>query len=382
MSKYIKKILGWLYLGQFYKLLKILPINKRKIIFSSFVGRQVSGNPKALYEKIIKLKKQYKCVWVYNDESYQFTKNTKVVKRFSFGHLYHLATAKYRIDDCVDSHYFKPRRGSIYLQTWHGTPLKKIANDKITNKDLSKNKKKKNTLLDTCYWDFLISPSDEVSNILSKAFNIDKKIIIKTGYPRNEILLDYTKQDKKEVLKNLKIKTNKKIILYAPTFRDDEKDSFNLKLNYNKLFERLSQDYIILIRMHSNVEEVENNFFDGEFTFNVSSYDDVQELYIISDLLITDYSSVFFDYALLERPMLFYAYDMDKYAKELRGFYFDYEELVPGDIVRDEDELINRIIDLKDNMNECQQKIKYFNKRFNKYHKGSSNKVLKKIGLY
>jgi CDP-glycerol glycerophosphotransferase len=167
----------------------------------------------------------------------------------------------------------------------------------------------------------------------------------------------------------------KKIILYAPTWRDNQHTTgvgytLDLGTDFDKLRMALQDEYIILFRAHYLVA----NKFDfakyAGFIYDVSHIDDINDLYIISDLLITDYSSVFFDYANLKRPMIFYMYDLDLYQEILRGFYLDLEEL-PGPIVRSENELIAAI---KNSTNVDEEVITRFNKKFNYLEDGQAAK--------
>ena len=207
-----------------------------------------------------------------------------------------------------------------------------------------------------------------------------EKIIIEKGYPRNDKLINYNNNDIEKIKKDLHIPTDKKVILYAPTFRDDEHTSgvgYTYKLNIDfDLLQKELKDYIILFRAHYFIA---NSFeFDKykDFIYNVSKYDDINDLYIISDLLITDYSSVFFDYAILERPIIFYMYDYDNYKNNLRDFYIDLKEL-PGPIVKDEKNLVTSI---KEKNNKYKNMYSSFNKKFNPYEDGkSAERVVKEI---
>ena len=158
--------------------------------------------------------------------------------------------------------------------------------------------------------------------------------ILNTGYPRNDILYSIDRDQIAAIIRrNLGIPKDKKTILYAPTWRDDEfygkgKYKFKLHLNLELMKKELKDDYVILIRTHYFIaDSIDVSDLSG-FAYNVSKYDDISELYLISDILITDYSSVFFDFANLKRPMLFFTYDLEKYRDVLRGFYIDIEKEV------------------------------------------------------
>ena len=180
----------------------------------------------------------------------------------------------------------------------------------------------------------------------------------------------------------MNIPSDKKVILYAPTFRDNQHQSgmgytYQTEVNFQLLQEKLQDQYIILFRAHYLVA----NSFDFEkyqgFIYNVSDYDDINELYVISDFLITDYSSVFFDYANLKRPILFYMYDLEEYKEELRGFYIDISEL-PGEIAQTEQELLKLIENTKDFV--YNEKYQAFHEKYNYLDDGQATKrVVNKI---
>ena len=203
----------------------------------------------------------------------------------------------------------------------------------------------------------------------------NEKIIIETGYPRNDILINYKPERINEIKYKYGIDPDKKIILYAPTFRDNRHDGsgyvYDTHLDFDKLRYELGQDYIILFRAHYFVANQFNFEKYNGFVYDMSRLDDINELYLISDLLITDYSSVFFDYANLERPILFYMYDLEEYANEIRGFYFDLN-ILPGPIVKDEDNLILEIKRLENW--EKDEKYNSFNKRFNYLDDGRASR--------
>ena len=166
--------------------------------------------------------------------------------------------------------------------------------------------------------------------------------------------------------------------MYAPTFRDNQHTSglgytYNLGIDFDKLKKELNKDYIILFRTHYFI----SNSFDfskyKDFIYDVSDYDDINELYIISDILLTDYSSVFFDFANLKRPMLFYMYDLDDYKNNLRDFYFDLD-ILPGPIVKTENDLINEIKNIDDYNKIYSDKYKKFNQKFNYLDDGNATK--------
>lgn len=371
------------YLKYYYK----YDVDDKMIFFEAYNGRNYACSPKALYEYMIKNKKfnDYKFVWAFkNIDQHKIlkNKNTIVVKTNSKEYFKYLSLSKYWIVNSLIDVSIKKKKNQIYLQCWHGTPLKKLRYD-IEVKGAVLNtisEIRKRNDLDAIKFDYFISPSKFCTEKFISAFNLKKlgkdNIIVEKGYPRNDYLFNYKKEDIDKIKKLLKLPKGKKVILYAPTFRDNQHTSgvgytYNLGINFDKMQKELSKDYIILFRTHYFV----SNSFDfskyDKFIYDVSKYDDINDLYIISDLLITDYSSVFFDFANLKKPMIFYMYDLDDYKNNLRDFYFDLN-ILPGPIVKQEDDLIKEIKNI-DNYDELyHDKYIKFNEKFNYLDDGKS----------
>ena len=371
------------YLKYYYK----YKVDEKMIFFEVFNGRNYACSPKAIYEYMIKEErfKDYKFVWAFKDiDKYKFDKNTIVVKSNSKDYFKYLASSKYWIVNSLIDVSIVKKKNQIYLQCWHGTPLKKLRYDiEVKGSVLNTiNEIRKRNDLDAIKFDYFISPSKFCTEKFTSAFNLKKlgkeNIIIEKGYPRNDFLFKYQEKDVNKVKKILKLPKDKKIILYAPTFRDNQHTSgvgytYNLGIDFDKMQKELSKDYIILFRTHYFI----SNSFDfskyKNFIYDVSNYDDINELYIISDLLITDYSSVFFDFSNLKRPMLFYMYDLDEYKNNLRDFYFDLD-ILPGPIVKQEDDLIKEIKNIDNYDVTYHDKYIKFNKKFNYLDDGNATK--------
>ena len=227
-------------------------------------------------------------------------------------------------------------------------------------------------------WDYLISPNHYTTEILKSAFAYEGEIL-ETGYPRNDILYNADENQVKQIKQSLKLPEDKKIILYAPTWRDDEyidvgKIKFELKLELEKLMRELSDEYIILVRTHYFIaNNLDLSKYKG-FAFDVSSYNDIAELYLISDMLITDYSSVFFDFANLKRPILYYTYDLEKYENVLRGFYIDIHTEVPGPLLKTTEEVIENIKNIESLKEEYADRYDKFYERFCGIEDGNASK--------
>ena len=367
-------------------------IDDKMIIFESFMGRKYADSPKAIYEELIKSDKynDYTFVWCFKKpEDYVSNKvlNRAVLVKYRSKKFYEMySKAKYIVSNSRIDQIIKIRDGQVYVQTWHGTPLKRLGYDiEIGDNALhTQDELCKMYKLDAERYTYLISPSKFCSDKLTSAFNLpvnnpDVKIIEK-GYPRNDYLVNYTLDDVSRIKNNLNIQhIKKKIILYAPTWRDnqytDGSYSLDLGINFDLLKEKLSNDYIILFRAHYFVAD-NFNFTDyKDFIFDVSSYDDINDLYIVSDLLITDYSSVFFDFAILKKPIYFYMYDLNEYQDVIRGFYISLKEL-PGPIVENENDLIAAL----NKPFVYDERYKQFNLKFNPLDDGkASQRVVEEI---
>lgn len=367
-------------------------VNNKKILFEAYDGRNFACSPKEIYLEMLKEEKfsDYQFVWIFKDTNRKLeNKNTKIVKYGSKEYYKTFATAKYWIVNSLVNESITPKKNQIFVQCWHGTPLKKLRCDIKYDGILNDTKElKMRNDIDTKRFTYFISPSKFCTEKFTSSFNLKElkkqDIIIEEGYPRNVLLFDYTNEKVKQIKNSLKIPMDKKVILYAPTFRDNQHKSglgytYELGIDLDKLKEKLSEEYIILFRTHYFVSNsIDLKKYKG-FIFDVSKYDDVSELYIISDLLITDYSSVFFDFANLKRPILFYMYDLDEYKNKLRDFYIDLKEL-PGPIITEEEELIKEI----KNINKYDEKYKKiyqkFNQKFNYLDdKNAAKRVINKI---
>ncbi|WNF37328.1 CDP-glycerol glycerophosphotransferase family protein [Bacillaceae bacterium IKA-2] len=354
VSKYVKLLYKYLFI-----LVGILPKQEKVIVFESFLGKQYSCNPRAIYEYITENYPDYQCYWSY-DPRYvdNFTGyNLNLVKRFSVKWLLIMPSAKYWVSNSRLPAWTPKPAKTIYLQTWHGTPLKKLGVDieEIVMPGTTTEKYKKNFIMESSRWDYLISPNKYSSEIFRGAFRFNKQMI-ESGYPRNDFLYTFKPADVAKIRKQLSIPTDKKVILYAPTWRDNEyhskgKYKFSLTLDLQALKRQVGDEYIVLLRLHYLISDnLDLSEYKG-FVIDASNHSDIRELYIISDLLITDYSSVFFDYANLNRPMIFYVYDIDSYRDQLRGFYFDFEKEAPGPLVKTTTEVISAIKKISDSNN-------------------------------
>lgn len=334
-----------------------LPADHKLVIFESFFGRQYSCNPRAIYEHMKNHCPEYRLIWV-SERGYEKTFNAHhlpYVRRYSLHWVLLMGRAGYWVTNIRFPEWFHKPAHTIYLQTWHGTPLKKLALDteEYFLGGTTVEQYKKNFVKESGMWDYLVSPNRYSSEIFTRAFGFNGTMI-ETGYPRNDFLYRANDHETIEQIKErCGLPKDKKIILYAPTWRDDQfytkgKYKFKLDLDLKQMRATLGKDYLIIIRLHYLIaDQLDLSGYRG-FAYDFSRHEDIRELYLISDLLITDYSSVFFDYANLKRPMIFFTYDLESYKNHLRGFYFDFERMAPGPIVRTTGQVIKSIRDIED----------------------------------
>ena len=349
-----------------YRIMKLLPLNEKQIVFESSVAEQYADAPRSIFQKLVIKYPNKKYIWISNKKIYNLPYNCKVVERFSWDYYYYLATSKYWVNNQNFPFYITKRKPTIYLQTWHGTPLKKMLFDldNVYGRDegyIKRVEQAKNQ------WTYLLSQSTYASEKFRSAFDYDGNIL-ELGYPRNDLLINEVDNDslKNKIKTKISVPSYKKIVLYAPTFRDNSekignKFTMDLAIDFDRFMNQVPDDYILLLRLHVLVKK--NITIDEKYKdriLDVSNYTDIQELFLISDILITDYSSVFFDFINLQRPILFYAYDLDSYKDDIRGFYMNYEEEVPGPIIQTEDALYHAIRNIEKIKKDYHQKMKNF----------------------
>lgn len=344
--------------GFIFNLFSKSKINDNQVAFIIDDNESFKGNFSYIQKEFTKRGK-------YNFVS--FNKNS-----FSISQLKELAKSKYIFlnDNFLAIAFMNFNKNSKIIQLWHAPGVfKKFSASSSGNYEEIATIKKASAKTD-----YLFITSENIKEFYKDAFQIDEDKIKAFGIPRTDYYFENHNNSKlKEgFVKKYPLAKDKKIILYAPTFRDNPEDNniFNY-LDLEKFNEKLSDEYVLALRLHPKI----NQFFKGEISsdadfIDVSDFKNEQELMLISDLLITDYSSIMIEFALLNKPILFFTYDYDRYLSKDRGFYYDFKENVPGDIVKSDDELIS-IIE-KGEFN--QEKIDKFLEMQFDYRDGNSSK--------
>ncbi|WP_169794705.1 CDP-glycerol glycerophosphotransferase family protein [Alicyclobacillus kakegawensis] len=321
-----------------YSLFKILPI-QRKILFASDSRGQLDGNLKFVYDELLRRG------W---DYTYVFALSPSIGRRKTYRELirlaFHLATSRFiLLDDFYPMVYpLKIRKKAELIQVWHAAgAFKKFGYSREIYTGHKRGINHRN------YTKAIVS-SRNVIPYYAEGFGISPERIIPCGVPRTDVFFDegYRESVREKFFKQYPDLMSKKIILYAPTFRGSGESSAYFPfevVDVDKLYEALSNEYAFLVKMHPFVKDrfPIPDAYQG-FLLDFSQYREVNDLLFVADILVTDYSSVCFEYALLHRPMLFFAFDLEDYTTK-RDFYFSYEDFVPGKIVRTTEEMVEAI---------------------------------------
>ncbi|PMO94255.1 hypothetical protein BCS98_04860 [Vibrio breoganii] len=328
-----------------YKFLRALPIRQKILFVEANNGKSISDSPAALLREILSRELDIKVVVTTKGNGVAYYRDPRVisVKRLSISYYYYLAVSKYWMNNQNFPSYLRKPKDTIYLQTWHGTPLKKMLHDLDCVYGRSEGYVEK---ISRCVseWDYLLSPSNYATQCFKSAFQFSGNVI-EHGYPRNDIFFsDEYETRRLAVRESLKINDSTTCILYAPTFRDDtlgNKGAFDL-VNLEEVSQSLPEGYVFAVKLHP-IDAAKLNSKLPHNVINLSHYSDIQDLMLASDALITDYSSTMFDYVNQEKPVIIYAPDYDKYSQDLRGFYFELRDNAPGEMAFSQSELVDII---------------------------------------
>ncbi len=346
------------------------------ILFESFQGKVIGDNPLDIYREVLRRKAagelpaDLKLFWTTGPET-KAPEGAVGVKHGSKAWLQAIATCRYLVNNTNFPWYFRKVPGQVYLQTWHGTPLKRLGRE-IPNNNLTK------SYLDTMdreasYWDALISPNEYCTKVFPGAFSYSGKII-ETGYPRNDRLTTADGQYRQRIRESIGITDPKTtVVLYAPTWRDFKRSATGNWESVNFMDENieLPAGFQMIYRGHTNTHAAHKSSVAGR-AIDVTKYPDVTELYIAADVLVTDYSSVMFDFTVTGKPVLFLAPDLERYRAE-RGFYFDFEGEAPGPILKRDTEVVDALSKLPDLAVIYREKYHAWQRKFNLLEDGRAS---------
>ena len=383
-----------------YKRFKDIDVDEHLVVFECYSGAKYTDSPRAIYEYMLHNDdyRDYRFIWCFRERALQEfsrlagNRSTGLVKWGSDDYYKTYAAAGYWFTNKRLSAAIDKKPGQRYIQCWHGTPLKKLGCDIASGATESTETTVKVIHNDVKRYDYLISPSRYFTEKISSAFDLKAlgktDVIIETGYPRNDELSLAGPSEKSEVLKKLGISEGKKVLLYAPTYREDKRADggvgayqYEEPLDLIELRKALSDEWVILFRAHYFIKKTEVGKDLEDFIKDVSGYPEINDLYIAADLLVTDYSSVFFDYGVLRRPVIFYMYDLENYRDVLRGLYLDLDEL-PGPVETDQAGLTERILSMDEwfGSEEWQNRYDGFSARFTYLDDGrAAERVVEKV---
>ncbi|MFT6924622.1 MAG: CDP-glycerol glycerophosphotransferase [Psychromonas sp.] len=320
---------------------EVFDLKNQTVLYESFMGSKMSCNPFAIFKGLLDDSKfkNWIHVWVINDISvvpfkYRKLNNVKFIKRGTDLYLRYLSECKYLVNNVTFPDYFSRRKDQIYLNTWHGTPIKSLGTD-LNEKLLEHQNVSRNFL----HANYILTQNKHTTDILIGRYDIEgiySGDVLEVGYPRTDLTLNLSQEDRDQISNRLKLKANSKVVLYAPTWRGDHGQA-NIDVN------RLEQDLAamnvdgvqLLFRGHHLIEGMLSNINLAVTT--VPADIDTNELLGVVDVLITDYSSIAFDYICTGKPIIYYIHDLEEY-KEQRGLYLDFDRM-PGYQCRTANEL-------------------------------------------
>jgi CDP-glycerol glycerophosphotransferase len=301
-----------------------------RVIYHSF-ERSFSDSPRAVFEVLRARRPGAQHVWLSRTgDPAGFPEGVQVLEYGSPAAIAAVESCDLLVANTHTDFDWEKRPGTTYLQTWHGTPLKRIHWDVLWAPEGRLERLQR----DVDRWDVLLAQNAVSVPLLRRAFRYDGTLL-ETGYPRNDVLCSQGRDAvRARVRERLGIADDRTVVLYTPTWRDDAVfpeggRAFELGLDADAFAERFGDDHVLLLRLHRMVE-ADAVVAAHDSVRDVSAEPEVSELYLAADVMVTDYSSTMFDFAVTGKPMLFLAYDLADYRDRLRGFYLDLEEEAPG----------------------------------------------------
>ncbi|MET0736264.1 MAG: CDP-glycerol glycerophosphotransferase family protein [Microbacterium sp.] len=299
------------------------------VFFESFYGRNASCNPLAIDRELARRAPGVTRYWSVVDLSVRIPDGAIAVVEGSPEWWRARGTSRLLVVNDWLRRRFSRRSGQVVLQTWHGTPLKRLA----LHRPGFDPRRMAAVVRESRRWNVLLAQNPYAARILAKAYAFLTRPVWVEGYPRNDVLVDGDDTATREALG---IRPDERVILYAPPGRDDREEIVDF-IDPEVLASEM--DAVVLVRGHSRTLQPGRDA-EGSRVVDVTGYPDTSQLLLVADALVTDYSSVMFDYSVTGKPMYFLVPDIEHYRGELRGFYFDLVAHAPGPVVRTQDELV------------------------------------------
>lgn len=360
-----RRQLDW-FRGSIYRLFSSSKLSN-SILFESFQGKVIGDNPYAIFQEVLSRNPSFELIFTVGSKT-KAPEGAKGVRHGSIAWLKALASSKVLVNNTNFPGYFRKRSGQTYIQTWHGTPLKRLGRDIVDVVPTGSYLRMMDR--EASFWDYLVSPSAYCSEIFPNTFGY-KGTILETGYPRNDILINQS--SKRDLIRrSLGIADGQQVVLYAPTWRDSQRTATGNWKPVNFLTGSLGDNVTVLFRGHTNTHSAHSAQV-AQGTIDVTNYINVADLYLAADVLVTDYSSSMFDFSVTGKPMIFLAPDFDDYVAK-RGFYFDFEQAAPGPILRDSSFLRKALESIDSQKGEYAQRYLAWQMKFNKLEDGLASK--------
>lgn len=347
-------------------------MRRPRALFEAWRGRY-SDSPRAVSELLGQVAPEVERIWVSSDPG-AFPPDVRTVHRHRLGHFVHLTFSDFLVtNDIVTRHLVKGPRVT-YVQAWHGSPIKVIGLDETNPQYRGGDAHLKRMRRDVAKWDFLLTNSAEYTTILRSAFGYEGEVL-EVGYPRNDILINDDGTRRAQVRSRLGLRPDQRAVLYTPTWRDDAYDQdgnfYQPRLiDWADLESLLAPDIVVLNKMHHHVVD---HGPTSDRVLDVNRYTDVSELMLAADALVSDYSSIIYDFAVTRRPIVLHAPDLDQYRDGVRALYFDYETWAPGPITTTTEELAATLNSLDRVEQDYEQTYRQFVSRFCAFDTGEAS---------
>ncbi|NEB78111.1 CDP-glycerol glycerophosphotransferase, partial [Streptomyces sp. SID14478] len=363
------------------RVLRRLPVSRGTVVFESHMGKCYGDSPRAIHEELVARRRGARVVWSYATSPAGFPQGAKLVRRWSWRYLWALARAEWWVDNQGFPHALDKPKHTTYLQTWHGSAYKRMGFDEIRHKTQNAPQREQLARAVGRFDHFLVRSEHDVQT-LAHAYRIPEERLMRVGYPRNDRLVQARGRDESQgrfprpaLAAELGIPDHKTVVLYAPTFRGTPKNKkVQLQLDVREFAEQFGDTHTLLVRAHY-MEAATLPLTPPGTVVDASGHHDVSELLGLADVLITDYSSIMFDYALLDRPLVHFAPDLDAYAAE-RGSYFDLRARAGGPVVETQDELHRVLSGIKESDGEWQEARRAFAAEFGTYDDGGAARAV------
>lgn len=344
ITRWLLRLYNHLFMQTLYYLFRVFPLKSNKIVLSNFNGNGYGDNLKYIAEEIIFRNLSCDLVWMLSVEFMNNSSMPNTIRRVRNGSLksiYEMVTAKVWIDNVRKPFHVKKRKGQYYIQTWHGAPALKRVESDVKNLSVDY---VKSAQTDSKKIDLFLSNCRLFTDLVKSSFWYSGEVL-ECGSPRNDVLLSDQNVLPEKVREAYGISEKQRIVLYAPTFRLNncaKLRDLDIEQCLKSLSKRFTGEWGLMVRLHPNVQHESNSLLLKEHVINVTSYEDLQELLVAVDVVITDYSSLMFDSALQRKPVFLYCPDFESYKVE-RNFYFTFDEL-PFTFATDNETLIKNIL--------------------------------------